>query len=176
MNTVVIRHSSGAKGLGLFPALTLALVLFVQGCEKPAEPATPANTSPIRGTITLSQAAQSEPGNILYIIARSSGMGPPVAVKRIPNPAFPLVYSLGPEDSMVPGIPFQGPFSIKARLSRTGDAMPKPGDLEGVYAQAVNPGTENVDIHLAQILSEGVAPSMPMGQTPPGHPAVPALK
>ncbi|MCB0220309.1 MAG: hypothetical protein KDH09_11485 [Chrysiogenetes bacterium] len=134
--------------------IALVLVLFAGACEQQAAPealAPQAPGAPVTGVITLSQAASVEPGNVLYIIARKSESGPPAAVKRIADPRFPLAFELGPKDSMVPGIEFTGPLSIKARLSRSGDAMPRAGDIEGVYPEPVEPGQSGIEILLAQV-------------------------
>lgn len=132
----------------------LLVALFTGACEQQAAPKTEAPKAPgapVSGVITLSQATSVEPGNVLYIIARKSQSGPPAAVKRIADPKFPLAFELGPKDSMVPGIEFTGPLSIKARLSRSGDAMPRAGDIEGLYPDPVEPGQSGIEILLAQV-------------------------
>lgn len=134
--------------------IVLLLALFTGACEQQAAPETEAPTAPgapVSGVITLSQAATVEPGNVLYIIARKSEGGPPAAVRRIADPKFPLAFELGPQDSMVPGIEFTGPLSLKARLSRSGDAMPRAGDIEGFHPDPVEPGQSGIEILLAQV-------------------------
>ena len=72
----------------------------------------------------------------LFIIARPSGVdkGPPLAVKKIDRPVFPLSYSLGPENVMMQGVPFTGTITITARLDKDGNpATRQPGDLTGDY-------------------------------------------
>ncbi len=70
------------------------------------------------------------PGDVLYLIAKQ---GPTtLAVRRIDKPVFPLEFELTGADAMVSGVPFVGPVDLVARLSRTGDAIPAKGDLEGV--------------------------------------------
>jgi len=96
-------------------------------------------------------AAKLKNTDVLYIIARSQQSGPPSAVKRIQHPSFPLKYVIGPEDAMVPGM--AGGFgngsnmTVTARISRTGNAMPSAGDLEGVFGgNPAHPGDNGVDI------------------------------
>lgn len=87
----------------------------------------------ITGTVTLppSLRAGATTEGALFIIARR-GDGPPLAVKRIPNPAFPVAFSLGPGDRMLQGTPLEGDVMLIARLKRDGAAgPPRPGDLEG---------------------------------------------
>ena len=89
----------------------------------------------IRLAPALSEAVP--PGAVLFIILRQ-GAGPPLAVKRISQPRFPLPFSVGEEDQMIPGRPFEGPVEVVARLDRDGRAgPPEPGDLEGRFEGAV---------------------------------------
>ena len=92
----------------------------------------------------------------LFIIARPSdaAKGPPLAVKKIDRPVFPLSYSLGPENVMMQGVPFTGTVTITARLDKDGNPTTRqPGDLTGDYKG--NPaavGSKNIDIVLDQIV------------------------
>lgn len=86
----------------------------------------------IQGTITVTPALQKQitPGSVLYVIARdATNQGPPVAVVRIDNPKFPQAFTLGSGDLMSPGVTFKGPYSLTAKLSKTGNPMTSPGDL-----------------------------------------------
>lgn len=91
-------------------------------------------------------------GDVLFIIARQ-GSGPPLAVKRIPNPSFPLPYTLGPEDRILADRPFQGEVEVVAVIKKGGAAgPPRPGDLEGTYPK--NPariGDSHVDIVIDKV-------------------------
>lgn len=72
-------------------------------------------------------------GDVLFVIARR-GPGPPLAVKRIPKPSFPVSFRLGPEDMVMASGPFEGEVSVIARIKKGGAAGPaQPGDLEGSY-------------------------------------------
>lgn len=114
---------------------------------------TTATAGKVTGVITVSPelAAKIKPEtDVLYIIARNQQVGPPTAVKRIVNPQFPLTYVIGPEDAMMPGT--QGfvdgeNLTIAARISRTGNAMPSAGDLEGAYkSNPAHPGDGGIDV------------------------------
>ncbi|HEX2385691.1 MAG TPA: cytochrome c-type biogenesis protein CcmH, partial [Candidatus Binatia bacterium] len=88
---------------------------------------------------------------VLFIIAKSTtGAGPPLAVKRIANPKFPLNYSLGAGDVMMPGTPFSGKVFVSARLSKDGNVSTKgPGDLAGEYKKnPIEVGAKKVDFLL----------------------------
>lgn len=119
-----------------------------------------AATGKVEGVVTVAPALAKEvkDTDVLFIIARAQQAGPPSAVKRIANPKFPLKFVIGAEDAMMPGIPgFEDgtPLTLAARLSKTGDAMPARGDLEGVFPE--NPikmkanDTVRADITISQV-------------------------
>ncbi len=118
--------------------------------ETPKAPAGPG----IGGTVRLDprHAAQAGGKAILYIVARPAGAGggPPLAVKRIAAPAFPVSFSLGPGDVMMPGMAFDGPLDLSARLDRDGDPLTRePGEPAGTHeGNPVKPGARNVAITL----------------------------
>ncbi len=106
----------------------------------------------ITGAVTVAPelAGRASRTHVLFIIARK-GAGPPFAVKRIVDPAFPLAYRIGPEDVMMTGAPFEGEVSVGARLSAAGNAGPaQPGDLEGEHPGRVAVGAHGVDIVITQ--------------------------
>ncbi|HSF58408.1 MAG TPA: hypothetical protein VLD83_10075, partial [Candidatus Binatia bacterium] len=80
--------------------------------------------------------------------------GPPLAVKKIERPVFPLSYSLGPENVMMQGVSFAGSVAISARLDKDGNPTTRqPGDLTGAYKKdSVAVGSKNVDIVLDQVV------------------------
>lgn len=81
---------------------------------------------------------QATPGSALFVIARRPGAaGPPLGVRRIENPAFPVKLVLTDADSMLPQLPVSSSDSLEllARLSPTGQAVPSEGDIESVVVQ-----------------------------------------
>jgi cytochrome c-type biogenesis protein CcmH/NrfG len=92
----------------------------------------------------------------LFIIARAAegGGGPPLAVKKIDRPVFPLSYSLGPENVMMQGRPFSGKVMIAVRLDKDGNPTTREaGDLIGEHkSNPVDVGSKNVDIVLDQVV------------------------
>ncbi len=121
------------------------------GALPPGHGATTAGPSgpPVSGSVTLSASLQARGAGAkaLYVIARRAGTRDIVAVKKIDDPGFPAAFELSGADAMTPGTPFQGPFDLTARLSKGGDAIPAPGDLEG-HANGVNPGARGVSLTL----------------------------
>ena len=55
-----------------------------------------------------------------------------LAVRRVDKPSFPFAFEIGGGDAMMGGAAFEGPVDVVARVSRTGDAIPAKGDLEGI--------------------------------------------
>jgi cytochrome c-type biogenesis protein CcmH len=88
---------------------------------------------PVEGEVRLDPRLtdKAQPDDVLYIIARGSASRQIVAVRKEEHVRFPFAFRLSSGDSMMPGTPFAGPFDLTARLSHSGDATPRPGDLEG---------------------------------------------
>lgn len=102
----------------------------------------------IRGTI---EAPAGAAGGILFLFVRPAGAtgGPPLAVQRIPSPAFPLAFSIGPGDAMVESGPFPERVTIEARLDGDGNAMTEErGDLSARMETA--PGASGVVLALVE--------------------------
>lgn len=122
---------------------------------------------PIAGTIRISRelASQVPKGAVLFLIALNGQGGPPVAVERIADPIFPMSFSIGPEDRMIQGTPFAGPMHLIARIDSDGNAMThSAADLQGMTAQAVQPGAKGVEI----VIDQHMQPSAPQaGGAPP---------
>lgn len=114
-----------------------------------------ADAAPVRGTLRLAPELEGRvpSGAVLFLIARGAGAGPPLAVKRIPDPRLPLEFEIGPEDRMIQQLPFAGPLSISARLDGDGNASTRePGDLLGESSGEVEPGDSGVVVIIDQAL------------------------
>jgi hypothetical protein len=126
--------------------------------ERPAQPdlsrilppGVAASDAPIRGTVRLAPGSEEGAGEgVLFVIARSPEGGPPLAVKRIQGPSFPLEFELGPGDRMVEARPFAGPLLLYARLDADGNATSRdPGDRQGAAPGLVNPGDSGIELLL----------------------------
>lgn len=140
------------------------------GDAKPGMPAAPGAPSdrgappvassssgaPLSGTITLAPEFERKVpvGAILFLIARKGeGGGPPLAVKRVESPTFPMEFTIGPDDRMIQAMPFEGPLQLSARLDADGNAMTRaPGDLQGQAPEMQQPGASGVAIVIDQVL------------------------
>ena len=144
------KPAAGAMGQGGAPSAPPA----APGGEAP--PAAASSAAPVSGTITLAPDFEKKvpAGAILFLIARNgAGGGPPLAVKRIESPTFPLEFSLGPDDRMIKQMPFEGPLQLSARLDADGNAMTRePGDLSGQTPGMHQPGESGVAIVIDQAL------------------------
>jgi cytochrome c-type biogenesis protein CcmH len=91
----------------------------------------------------------------LFIIARPAGGagGPPLAVKKIDRPTFPLDYTLSQENVMMQGMPFTGKINLTVRLDKDGNPVTRtPGDMSGDYKKnPVEVGTKNVNVAIDQV-------------------------
>jgi hypothetical protein len=104
---------------------------------EPAAGAKSAGT--IAGTISLAPRLKANPADVLYVMAKKGTAT--LAVKRVEKPSFPFPFEISGGDAMMAGGSFEGPVDVVARLSRTGDAIPAKGDLEGVARNVKVPST-----------------------------------
>ncbi len=80
--------------------------------------------------VALAAGAVPPPGTVLYVAVRDGGGGPPIAVRRIDRPVFPLDVVVSQTDSMM-GQPLPESATVTARLDTDGSvATRSPGDLE----------------------------------------------
>ncbi|WP_430407660.1 c-type cytochrome biogenesis protein CcmI/CycH [Hydrogenophaga sp.] len=93
-------------------------------------------TTGISGRVEIAPELRSrlQPGDTLYITARPP-QGPrlPLAVLRLSASAEPVAFTLSDDQAMAPDhrISDHAQVVVEARISRSGDAMPKAGDLVG---------------------------------------------
>jgi cytochrome c-type biogenesis protein CcmH len=106
----------------------------------------------LAGTVRVAPglASRALPTDVLYLIARNPSTKVVVAVRRETSVHFPHAFELSSADVMGADQPFVGPFDITARLSRSGDAIPAPGDLEGTTA-GVAEGAKAVSVVIERV-------------------------
>jgi hypothetical protein len=97
----------------------------------------------LSGTIALSPRLTVGPSDVLYVMAKKGAAT--LAVRRVDKPSFPFAFEISAGDAMMAGGAFEGSVDVVARVSRTGDAIPAKGDLEGV-AKAVSIPSKNVKL------------------------------
>jgi cytochrome c-type biogenesis protein CcmH len=140
--------------------------IFPAGAERAARAAPAASArgmggaaggsaDPIAGSVELAEELKSRipPGAVLFVIARHGTSGPPMAVKRIFAPSFPVGFSIGPEDRMSEQFPFAGPLQVTARLDADGNGTTRePGDLQGRLPDTVAPGASGLTLIIDEVL------------------------
>ncbi len=146
--------------------------IFPEGAERSARPAqmpagpgdatgsrgappVASSAKPIQGTVTVADGLSDRvsAGAVLFLIARSGASGPPLAVKRIASPRFPLDFTIGPDDRMIAAMPFAGPLRLTARVDSDGNVTTRsPGDLQGAAEGDFHPGDTGVALVLDESL------------------------
>jgi cytochrome c-type biogenesis protein CcmH len=119
-----------------------------------ADSATPAQPTgqprAIRGTVTMapSLAGKGSSTDTLFVFAREmSGPPMPVAIVRATKKDLPFTFQLDDSTSPMPSRKLSGAGTvvIVARLSKSGQAMPQSGDLEGT-SQPVKSGVDGITV------------------------------
>ncbi len=116
------------------------------GSAQDGGPVGPAGTR-VFGTVQIDDklASLASPGTTLFIYATDTASpGPPLAVLRLRVEHWPVTFVLDDADAMIPGRNLSSVKSIhlEARISPSGEALPRPGDLVGSLA-AVDPHSQH---------------------------------
>jgi len=124
------RALAGASGV--LPAAPVA------AAASAATPKAPGAAS-ISGRVSLSPAlaARVGPGDTLFVFARAAeGPRMPLAILKRTGAELPLSFTLDDGMAMAPELKLSGFTNVVvgARLSKSGNAMPQSGDLEGMSA------------------------------------------
>ena len=138
--------------------LTVVFALLVSLALTSSSQASAGAGASVSGTIQWGKNISKDqrklsPTAILFVFAKKVGNvkgQPPMAVARLSQPLkFPVHFSLSAENAMMPGMPFEGPMLITARISQSGSVIPaSPGDIEGVTQKPVDAGSSGVVIQL----------------------------
>lgn len=104
----------------------------------------------ISGTVSLapSLAGKGAPADTLFVFAREMNGPPmPVSIVRSTKQDLPFTFRLDDSTSPMPSrkLSDAGTVVIVARLSKSGEAMPQSGDLEGM-SQPVKSGVDGVTV------------------------------
>ena len=110
---------------------------MLEQINEPAAKTQAAGKERITGTVTLSDALKSkaDPNDTLFVLARAA-QGPkmPLAILRKQVKDLPLSFSLDDSMAMSPQMKMSNfdQVVVVARVSKSGNAMPQPGDLQGM--------------------------------------------
>lgn len=126
----------------------------LMGTGKPVAASTKGRS--VSGRVSLSPALKDKagPDDVVYIFARhANGPRMPLAVLRIRVADLPKDFSLDDSMAMSPDarLSSASELRIEARVSRSGDAIAKPGDLSGEVGP-VRPGASGLKIVIDKAL------------------------
>ena len=116
--------------------------------KKPANPAGPSVAISGQVTIAPGLAGKGSPTDTLFVFAREMNGPPmPVSIIRATKKDLPFTFRLDDSTSPMPSRKLSdvGTVVIVARLSKSGEAMPKSGDLQGI-SEPMKPGANTVTV------------------------------
>jgi cytochrome c-type biogenesis protein CcmH len=129
--------------------LTLLLVAVLAGCGGSG------NRTDITGTVTLDPqlAEQVSAEDAVFIFARpAEGPPMPLAAQRVQVQDLPFQFQLDDSQAMTDQtLSTAERVIVIARVAKSGQAMPRPGDLEG-RSGVVAPGTHGLQIVIDRVL------------------------
>jgi cytochrome c-type biogenesis protein CcmH len=119
-----------------------------------AQPTPAAGGGAVSGTVTLSAALakQAQPDDTVFVFARAAeGSRMPLAILRKQVKDLPLRFTLNDSMAMSPASALSSVSQVivGARISKSGNAMPQPGDLSGQSAP-VKVGATGLAIEISQ--------------------------
>jgi hypothetical protein len=126
----------------------------------------PARSIKVTVRLNPALAGKAAPGDTVFIFARAA-QGPkmPLAIVRKQVRDLPITVTLDDSLAMVPDMNISNfpQLVIGARISKSGNAVSQPGDLEG-YAPPLKSGSvTSVEVVIASVVG-GTASSMPTSQ------------
>ena len=149
--------SNGISNAAQPPKQSVAADANQRPSSTPVQPVTGAVAGPtVSGTVTLSTAlkAQPRPEDTVFIFARNAEGGRmPLAILRKQVKDLPAAFTLDDSLAMGPGMGLSSAQKVivGARISRSGQAMPQSGDLEGLSAP-VALGSQAVVVEISRAL------------------------
>lgn len=144
------RNRAGLPGAGATPPTAAP-------AQAPAAPTkAPAGAAAfVGGTVTLSTAlrSQASPEDTVFIFARPANGGRmPLAAQRVQVKDLPYRFTLDDSKSMSASMPLSSSAQVVvgARISKSGDAIPQPGDLSG-QTGPVALGTQGIALEINEV-------------------------
>ena len=126
------------------------------GKQAPVDKQAAAGNQSLQGVVSIepSLAAKLSPGDTVFVLARPvSGSRMPLAIARTTVAALPYRFTLDDSMAMSAGatISSHAKVVVAARVSKSGNAIPQKGDVEGA-SDPVAPGTSGVKVVLSRIV------------------------
>jgi cytochrome c-type biogenesis protein CcmH len=122
----------------------------------PAATASASEGAAVTGSVSVAPqvASKVDGAATLFVFARAAN-GPrvPLAVVRASASKLPMNFTLDDSQAMAPDMKLSRADAVRveARISRSGNAMPQPGDLVGT-SDVVKPGAHGVNIVVDRVL------------------------
>lgn len=120
------------------------------------QPAVASGKEVITGTVLLSDAmkGKASPEDILFVLARATeGPKMPLAIVRKQVKDLPLKFTLDDSTAMTPQSKLSNfdKVVVIARISKSGNAMTQPGDLQGM-SETIKPGAAGIKVSIDKIV------------------------
>ncbi len=140
----------GPAALAAAPAATPPSTQSTPDVATPTSPAAAGPGARVAGRVTLSPqlAAKVSPGDTVFIFAKAiEGPRMPLAIVRKTVADLPITFVLDDSMAMSPAMKLSNfpAVVVGARISKSGNAMPSPGDLSG-QVSGVKIGAEGLQI------------------------------
>lgn len=153
MPALAERASSTPAPAGVAELATPALDATANAVPSGATVEAPADAGPrlvVELTLAPALAARIAPGDTLFVFARApQGPKMPLAIQRLPVPTFPATIVLDDSMGMLPALKLSQAEQVVvgARISKSGNAAPQPGDLE-VFSEPLSVVTQKGPVRL----------------------------
>ncbi len=179
-----VAHWNNLKSTGALNAQETASLdqMIAEAGGQAATPATPvAATSgvsvKVKVTLDPSLSARVATGDALFVFARAA-QGPPMplAVQRLVAGALPLEVTLDESMAMIPNMTLASfpRVVVGARISKSGNARPSDGDLQGL-SEAIDPkSVGRVAVQISDVVGEAPTGIKAAPAQPAAAPAQPA--
>ena|SRR5690349_8648159 len=153
------RERATAAGTAVPPAASASAAVAARGPSATTTSAgkSAANTGAVSGIVTLDPAlaAQAAPDDAVFVFARPAGGRMPLAVLRKTVRDLPLTFTLDDSMAMSPAAKLSSAtqVTVGARISKSGTALPQPGDLAG-ETTGVAPGATGVAVRIGSVVGK----------------------
>lgn len=141
---------------GLKPAPVAAAPRAQAGAPAANAPAAAADAGSVAGSVDLAPAlkAKAQPDDVVYIFARAvEGPRMPLAIVKVQVKDLPVDFVLDDAMAMSPNFKLSGftEVVVGARVSKSGAANPRSGDLEGL-SKPVKVGARGVSVTIDRVV------------------------
>ncbi|NOT88703.1 MAG: tetratricopeptide repeat protein [Lysobacter sp.] len=109
----------------------------------------------VRVALAKKREGQASPGDTVFVFAKAAGGPPtPLAIRRLQASDLPTTIELTDADAMVPEMRLSKfkRITVTARISKSGDASPKPGDLQSAAIEADTGQSGPIEISIDQVV------------------------